>query len=95
MHLRCGLPLREICGRSADQSLRKAELCTQLTLAARHPALIGFVVVAGQVQQPVQDEHLDLRRERVALHGGLARCPGHTDGQIAGHSFRAHAISGK
>ena len=45
------------------------------------------MVVAGEVEQAVEDEDFDFRRERVALLDGLAERRGHTDGQVACNFF--------
>jgi hypothetical protein len=42
-----------------NQALRESEAGTQQALAAGHFAFIGLVVVAGEVQEAVQDEDFD------------------------------------
>jgi hypothetical protein len=61
---------RSICGTvdgwfrggALDQPLRQAQPCAEQTFPPGHFALIGLMVVAGQVEQSVQDQHLDLGR---------------------------------
>ena len=49
-----------------DQSLGKSESAAQAKLLARHPAVIAFVIVAGEVEQAMQDESLDLHGRAVS-----------------------------
>jgi hypothetical protein len=51
--------------------LWEAQPGAELALAAGHLAVVYFVVVAGEVEQAVENEDLDFRRERMALLGGL------------------------
>jgi hypothetical protein len=78
-----------------DQPLRQPQLCAQKPLAARHFAVVGLVIVTGQMQQPMQNQHLDLDSQRMLLLLGLAQRGGHAHGQIAGNLFRANALSWK
>ena len=64
---------------SLNQPMRQTQLRAQRALAPLHLALVGFVVVSGQMQQPVQHQHLHLRRERVAAARQLARAVVHAD----------------
>ena len=52
------------------------------------------MVVAGQVQQTVQNQDLDFRGERMALFS-LTQGSGHADGEVASDSTRAGAFGGK
>jgi hypothetical protein len=69
--------------------LRQAELGAQCPLATGHLARVGLVVITGEVEHTVKDEHLDFDGKRMALPGGLAECSGHADSKIAGEFFRA------
>jgi hypothetical protein len=75
--------------------LRQFELGSQHAFAASHLAVVDLVVVAGEVQQPVQNEDFDFRRERMTLLGCLAERRGHADGKVAGEAFGSQAFSGK
>jgi hypothetical protein len=63
--------------------LRQPEPRAQTPFAPLHLARIGLMVVAGQVQQAVQNEHLQFACEGVTLLGGLAARRLHADRQIA------------
>jgi len=78
-----------------DQSLRQMQSGAQEPLAARHLPRVGLMVVAGQVQQAVQNENLDFGGERMVLLARLAQGRGHADGQVAGHLFCAGTFGGK
>ena len=47
--------------------------------------LSRLVIESSQVQQPVQDQHLDFDGERMSLFARLAQRRRHADGKIAGH----------
>ncbi len=70
-----------------DEALGQAKLGAEKTFAAGHLAGVGFVIVAGEVEQAVQDEDLDFGGERVALFRCLAARGGDADGQVAGNFF--------
>ena len=72
-----------------DEALGEAEACAELLFAAGHFAVVGFVVVAGEMEETMEDEDLQFTGEGVALIGGLAAGGFHADGQIAGHFFLA------
>jgi hypothetical protein len=72
--------------------LGKAEASAEELLAAGHSAAIGFVVVAGQVQEAVQDEDFDFGGKRMALFGSLAERRGYADGHIAGDPLRTQTF---
>ena len=57
-----------------------------MALAAVHLSLVGFVVVAGQVQDAVQDEHAQFRADGAAQGTGVAACRGGRNGDIAAAS---------
>jgi hypothetical protein len=48
---------------------------------------VGFVIVAGEVEQAVQDQDLDFDGERVVLFLCLAARGGHADSEVAGNFF--------
>jgi hypothetical protein len=47
-------------GGALDEALREAEAGAEQTLTAGHLALVGLVVIAGQMQQAMQDEDFNL-----------------------------------
>jgi len=53
------------------------------------------VVVAGEVEQAVEDEDLQFAGEGVALIGGLAAGGFNADGEVAGQLFCANAFGGE
>jgi hypothetical protein len=53
------------------------------------------VVVAGEMEQAVEDEHFDFDGERMILFDGLTERCWDGDSQVAGDFFRADAIGGK
>jgi hypothetical protein len=59
--------------------LRQGKPGAKLAFAAGHLALIGLMIVSGQMEQAVENEHLDLRGERMALLDGLTERGGHAD----------------
>ncbi len=62
--------------RALDQSLGKPEAGAKEAFAACHAAVVGLVVIAGQMQKPVQDQHFNFRGDRVALFARLAASRG-------------------
>jgi len=84
------------CGlRALDEALRQAELGAEKKFTAGHLASVGFVVMAGEMKEAVEDENFDLRRERVMLLDGLLSSGGDRDSQIANDLFCAYAPGGK
>jgi hypothetical protein len=75
-----------------DEALRESEFGAEEALAAGHLAGVGLVVVAGQVQQTVENKHLDFSGERVALFGCVAQRRGDADGEIAGDLLGSDAF---
>jgi hypothetical protein len=67
--------------------LGKVELVAEFLLAAGHFAVVGFVVVSGEVEQAVEDKDFQLAGEGVALSGGLAEGGFYADGEVAGVFF--------
>jgi len=84
LHLRSGFGNN----RPLNQPLGQPEACSEQALAAAHLSRVGFVVVAGKVEQAVKHEHLDFCRERVALFRGLAQGGGDADSEVASNLFR-------
>jgi hypothetical protein len=68
-----------------DEALGKAETGAEEALAASHFAVVGLVVVTGEVEEAVEDEDLDFSGEGMALLGGLTAGGGNADGKIAGN----------
>jgi hypothetical protein len=77
-----------------DQSFAEAQAGAQKAFAARHLAGIGFVIVASQVEQTMENEDLDLDSQGVALAAGLAEGGRHADGEIAGY-FLENRLGGR
>jgi hypothetical protein len=73
---------------SFDEALGQAEDGTKAALAARHLTGVRFVVVAGEVQEAVEDQDLNFRGKGVALFDGLAPCGSNADGEVAGDRMR-------
>lgn len=69
---------------SFDQTQRQFEPLAKQALAAVHLAGVSFVIVAGQVQQSVQHQNLDLCSKGVSLRSCLAAGSGNTDGEVSG-----------
>ena len=53
--------------RALDEALRQPQAGAEQALATSHLARVGFVVVAGKMEQAVENENFDFSRERVAL----------------------------
>ena len=62
----CGLGPGTARTGALDQPFRKSEQAAQAKLPARHPAVVVFVIVAGKVQQAMQDESLDFGGRAVS-----------------------------
>ena len=75
--------------RALDEPLWQAKLGAQGAFTAGHLAGVGLVVVAGQMQHPMQYQYLQLHSKRVAAPSALAARCGNADGQIAGDFFLA------
>lgn len=75
-------------GRAAalDQRDGKAERASQARFLACHFSRVGFMIVAGQVQQTVQDEDLQLVVGGVSQAAGIACGDLRRDGKIAGET---------
>ena len=52
---------------SFDQPLWQPQPRPQQPLPPRHSARVGLVIVTGQVQQPMQHQHLDLHRKHAPV----------------------------
>ena len=74
--------------RALDEAVRQAETGAQRALAASHPAGIGFVIVTGQVQQAVEDQHFQLGSKGVAACGALPASGFDADGHVARRLLR-------
>ena len=72
------------CG-AFDEALGQTEARAQYAFAASHLAVVDFVVVAGEMQQAVEDQNFDFDGQRVTLFASLAQCSRHADGEIAGY----------
>jgi len=70
--------------RALDQRRGKPEPSPQARFFPRHLSTVGFVVVAGQVQQPVQNQDLDLVGQAVSQAAGIARADLGRNGDVAG-----------
>src|SRR6266568_730937 len=81
--------------RSLDEPLRQPKPGAKRAFASRHLACVGFMVVSGEMKQPVQHEHLDLSGERMALFSSLSTSRWNTDGEIAGYFCRNRFGRGK
>ncbi len=53
------------------------------------------MVIAGQVEQSVQHQHLDLNPKRMTLLNGLTPRCRYADSQVSGNLVRTHAARGK
>jgi hypothetical protein len=73
-------------GRSGalDQSRRQPQRPPQTRFFPRHLSTIGFVIVAGQVQQPVQDQDLHLVGRAVSQAACVASGDFRRDSNVAG-----------
>jgi hypothetical protein len=76
-------------GGTLDQALGQAEAGAQQELAAGHLAFVNFMVVAGQVEKAVKNQHSKLCGQRVAAGGGLLAGGGDADGQVARRALRS------
>jgi hypothetical protein len=70
-----------------NEALGQVKAGPEGALAAEHLAGVGFVVVAGEMEEAVQDEHLDFDGQGVALASRLAERGGRADGEVAGDAF--------
>jgi hypothetical protein len=75
--------------------LGQFEFGAEHALAAGHFAIVDFVIVASEMEQAMEDKHLDFRGERMALFRSLTQGSGHADGEVASDSTRAGAFGGK
>ncbi|HTX40427.1 MAG TPA: hypothetical protein VMD25_01265, partial [Acidobacteriaceae bacterium] len=70
-----------------DETVRQAEAAAQHSLFSSHLAGIGFVVVSGKVQDPVQDEDLQFRSQGMQGFPRLAVSRVNGDGKVAGDAM--------
>ncbi len=90
-----GLLLPERRRRGAlDEAGGKMEFGAELLLELAHLAAIGFVIVTGEVQHAVKDQHLYLGEQVVADSGGLGPRRLQGDGDVAARGL-AWGRSGK
>ena len=66
-----------------DQSFFEPGLLAKARFHARHLAIIGLVIVAQKMQQPVQRQHAQLDRLRVPRLARLPACDSTRDDDIA------------
>lgn len=71
--------------RALNESNRQSQLHPQLRFARPHFAIVGFVIVAGQMQQPVEDQDLQLRFGGMPKFGGICGSNLSRDSQVASH----------
>ncbi len=74
--------------RAFDQSRGQPQLATQPRFFAMHRALVGLMVVACQVQQAMEKQHLDFHFERMTALLCLPERCFERDHQIAGKALR-------
>ncbi len=72
-----------LASRSFNQPQRQPQLRAQIPLAPPHLARIGFMVVSGQVQQPVKHQHLATQSPASAPARRLPNRRLHADRHIA------------
>ena len=53
--------------RALDERIRQLQFFPQCAFLRRHRAIIGFVIVSGQMQHSMQDQHLQLVCRRMAI----------------------------
>ena len=71
--------------RALDESNRQFQLHPQLRFACPHFAVVGFMIVAGQMQQPMEDQDLQLRFGGMPKFGSICGRNLSRDGQVASH----------
>lgn len=75
-----------------DEAVRQPQFCAKALFMACHRAVVGLVIVSGQMQQTVKHQHLDLSREGVALPRSLPARSWDADGKIAGDPLRGLCV---
>jgi hypothetical protein len=70
-----------------NQPFRQSQPPAQDPLAPGHLSIVSLVIVAGQVEQPMQNQHLDLCRQGMSLFARLAHRGRHADSKVPGNSF--------
>ena len=79
------------CGRlrgAFDESGGKTEVAAECGFLSGHFAVVGLVVLAGEMEETVEEENFYFVAEGVAVGGGLARGSVERDGQVACVLFR-------
>jgi hypothetical protein len=69
-------------GRPLNQPQGQSQSCTQGLLAPPHLACVGFVIIAGQVEQAMEYQYLELCSNGMAVRG-LAACGFNADSDVA------------
>jgi hypothetical protein len=78
-----------------DQPLGQFQLRPQLHLPPRHRAIIPLVIVAREMQQPMQHQNLQLARQRMPMLDGLLPRSIHADRQIAFFLLLDESVGGE
>jgi hypothetical protein len=71
-------------GDSVDEAAGEFELGAEGGFASGHLSVIDFMVLAGEVEETVEEEDADFGVERVAVGDGLAGGGVKRDGEVAG-----------
>ena len=71
-----------------DQAMRETQSRSKFLLTPRHLARVDFVIVAGEMKQPMKDEDLDFNRKRMSALLSLPTRGWNADGKIAGNLQR-------
>jgi hypothetical protein len=81
--VRTGFLLRRRLCAALDQALCQAETAAQSGFFAGHPSFVGFMIVASQVKEAMENEDFELHRQRVVMRPSLARRGFDRNGEIA------------
>jgi hypothetical protein len=66
-----------------DEGGGETEFAAEGGFAGGHFAVVGFVVLAGEVEEAVEEEDANFVAQGVAVGGGLTGCGFERDGEIA------------
>ena len=80
---------------SLNKTILESELFPQTMLEHRHLAMIGFVVVTGEVEHAMKNEDLQFLREVVMEAAGVGGGDGGADDDVAGEVARDLGQGGK
>jgi hypothetical protein len=87
--------------RALDKTVDQTELLAQAKFLARHRAVVGLVIVSAEVEDAVQDEHLQFLRQRVfeaaSVGGGDVAGDHDVAGKVAcdfGHRRKGEHVGG-